>query len=452
MYSRSKLLISIMTTALAAFAAGCSDGSDTGTTSSGSTGGGGSTASGSVDSQASGGSPAASSNAPGGSSSGGASSSSVVSSAPSSATGGSTAVKSSSSTAEAGSTAGATSGAEAGNTGRGGRTTTTGGAAGGNTGRAGTTAAGGAIGGNTSAGGATSTLPPGTAVFPEKFVGNIDTRGKILDDFAKYWDQFSPENAGKWGSVQGSNQNSFNWTSLDAMYKYCNDNKVTFKQHNFVWGAQQPGWVNTSNAEAAVKNWISNFCQRYPNTKIIDVVNEPPPHTTPAYKNGMGGDGTSGWDWIANAFKWARESCPTQVLVLNDYNNDELSGDAKHTSDIVNAIKKAGAPIDAVGCQTHGAANLAATALKTNIDTIVSSTGLPVFITEYDIGLADDNAQKQKYQDHFTMFMSHPNIKGVTIWGYIVGATWQNNTGIMQSGGTMRPAMTWLMDFLKRGS
>ena len=41
-------------------------------------------------------------------------------------------------------------------------------------------------------------------------------------------------------------------------------------------------------------------------------------------------------------------------------------------------------------------------------------------------------------------------VKGVTVWGYIVGATWETNTGIMKSDGTMRPAMSWLMDFLGR--
>ena len=48
---------------------------------------------------------------------------------------------------------------------------------------------------------------------------------------------------------------------------------------------------------------------------------------------------------------------------------------------------------------------------------------------------------------------THENtdIKGVTIWGYIVGATWLQNTGLMQDNGTMRPAMTWLMQYLGRG-
>jgi endo-1,4-beta-xylanase len=237
------------------------------------------------------------------------------------------------------------------------------------------------------------------------------------------------------------------------MYKYCTDHSIIFKEHSFVWGAQQPTWASsltTDTGPAAVQNWMNKFCERYPNTQLINVVNEPPPHTSPSYVNAIGGAGSSGYDWIVNAFKWAHEACPKAVLILNDYNNDELSGEAQHTIDLVNAIKAAGAPIHAVGCQTHGASSLSSSTLQANIDKIASSTSLPVYITEYDINLADDNQQLQRYQDHFSMFMSNDNVKGVTIWGYIVGRTWESNSGIMQSNGTMRPAMTWLMDFLGR--
>jgi len=326
--------------------------------------------------------------------------------------------------------------------------------AGGRTGRGGVSGSGGQAGtGITGTGGSSTGGTTGTVGTTKKFVGNIDTRGSIRTDFSKYWDQFSPENAGKWGSVQGSSQSSFSWSSLDAMYKYCGDNNIIFKQHNFLWGSQQPSWTSsltTSTGPAAVQNWMTSFCARYPNTKIIDVVNEPPPHTTPAYANAIGGGTNSTWDWIANAFKWARAACPNAILVLNDYNNDEQSGDAQHTIDIVTAIKKLGAPIDAVGCQTHGAGSMPATTLKTNIDKIASATGLGVYITEYDINQADDTKQQTQYQDHFTMFMSNANIKGVTVWGYVVGATWETSSGIMQSSGTLRPAMTWLMNFLGR--
>jgi len=293
--------------------------------------------------------------------------------------------------------------------------------------------------------GGSDTTPPEL----HKFAGNIDTRNSIRDDFATYWDQFTPENAGKWGSVQRQ-EGSFSWNSLDAMYDYCADNNIIFKEHCFVWGSQQPSWVNNNNAENAVKEWMSAFCERYPNTLIIDVVNEPPPHTTPAYKNGIGGDGQSGWDWIANAFKWAHEACPNAILLLNDYNNIEYSNDTRHTIDIVKAIQGVDAPIDAVGCQSHATTNSSAGSLESAINSIADQTGLPVYITEYDLGIGDDNQQRQVMESQFTMFWNNENVKGVTYWGYIEGATWRSNTGLMSSDGQMRPAMTWLMDFLGR--
>ena len=322
--------------------------------------------------------------------------------------------------------------------------------AGGATGTGGSSGSGGVTaGGGMSGSGGSST----TVAFPPRFVGSIDGGGSIRENFATQWDQFTPENAGKWASVQGASQATFNWGSLDAMYKYTEDHHILFKEHCFVWGAAQPSWqsnLDTTTGPEAVKNWMKAFCDRYPNTRLIDVVNEPPPHTTPPYAKVIGGGTNTTWDWIANSFKWAREACPNAILILNDYNNVEYATDVQRTIDVVNAIKKLGAPIDAVGCQTHEAANLPASTLKANIDNIASSTGLPVYITEYDIGLADDELQRQKYEEDFTMFWGNPNVKGVTVWGYIVGLTWRSNTGIMKSDGTMRPAMSWLMEFLGR--
>ncbi len=306
---------------------------------------------------------------------------------------------------------------------------------------------GGGNGGLTGAAGTGGAPPPLT-----KFVGNIDTRGQVRSDFSMYWNQFSPENAGKWGSVEGT-RNRMNWASLDTMYNYARQNNIPFKAHTFVWGSQQPGWIGgLSQAEqrAEVEEWIRLFCERYPATQLIDVVNEPPPHTTPSYTAALGGAGASGWDWIVQAFKWARQYCPNAVLILNDYNNIEYANDNSHTIDIVKRIKAAGAPIDAVGAQSHATTSLSASTLQMYIDKIASDTGLPVYITEYDLGIADDNQQKNVMQSQFTMFWNNKNVKGITIWGYIVGSTWRANTGLMNSNGTMRPAMTWLMDFLGR--
>ncbi|WP_437774774.1 endo-1,4-beta-xylanase [Sorangium sp. So ce1097] len=284
-----------------------------------------------------------------------------------------------------------------------------------------------------------------------KFVGNITTNGAVRDGFARYWNQITPENEGKWGSVERSRGNK-DWSALDRIYKYAQDNNIIFKHHVFVWGSQQPDWVGRlsgSEQQAAVRDWMKQFCERYPNTKYIDVVNEPPPHTTPSYKNGIGGDGASGWDWIVNSFKWAREFCPGAVLILNDYNNIEYENDHNNFMRIAKAVIDAGAPVDAIGAQAHDAYKINTNTVKNYIDKL-ASLGKPVHITEYDIGIADDNRQKQVMEEQFTMFWNHPAVPGITLWGYIVGTTWRDNTGIQHSNGNMRPAMQWLMEFLDR--
>jgi endo-1,4-beta-xylanase len=296
--------------------------------------------------------------------------------------------------------------------------------------------------------GGDAAVDAGTSGPLKKFVGNITTKGAVRDGFAMNWDQITPENEGKWASVQPS-QGSFNWTALDKIYAYAQTNHIVFKEHCFVWGNQQPSWVNSGNAETAVKAWMKAFCERYPETKLIDVVNEPPPHTTPGYIGGMGGAGTSGYDWIVNAFKWAREACPNAILILNDYNTIEYQNDNSHFIDIVNKVKAAGAPIDAIGAQAHAAHSMQTSTVKGYLDKL-AATGLPVYITEYDIDVADDNQQKMIMQDQMTMFWNDDDVKGITLWGYIVGSTWQTNSGLQQQNGTMRPAMTWLMDFLGR--
>jgi endo-1,4-beta-xylanase len=300
----------------------------------------------------------------------------------------------------------------------------------------------------TTGAGGTGGAPPPLA----KFVGNIDTRGQMRSDFSMYWDQVSPENAGKWGSIEGT-RNSMNWRGLDAIHDYAKQHNIPFKQHNFIWGSQQPGWIgglSQADQKAEVEEWIRLFCERYPDTQLIDVVNEPPPHTTPSYTAALGGAGSSGYDWIVQAFKWAHQYCPNAVLILNDYNNIEYANDNSHTIDIVNRIKNAGAPITGVGAQAHACANLSASTIQGYIDKIASQTGLPVYISEYDLNIADDNQQKNVMQSQFTMFWNDANVKGITIWGYIVGSTWVTNSGLMTSSGTMRPAMTWLMSFLGR--
>ena len=325
---------------------------------------------------------------------------------------------------------------------------------GGTSGVAGRGGASAGSGGSTAArGGSGGSISPTGAGGRLQFVGNIttynavDTDGKV---FSTYWDQISPENAGKWGSVQSSAGGTFNWRTLDAIYDYSQQKGILFKEHTFIWGSQQPGG---SISEANVKTWMTEFCKRYPNTKHIDVVNEPPPHTTPSYANSIGGGTNGNWQWITNAFKWAREACPNAILLLNDYNNIEWSNDNSHFISIVKAIKAGGAPIDAVGAQAHDLdhGSVSMSTVSNLLNKLGTDTALPIYITEMDLSTTDDNQQLQMYQRFFPMFRDSPHVRGITIWGWIYGKTWSPspNSGLIRNG-SFRPAMTWLMQQLGR--
>jgi GH35 family endo-1,4-beta-xylanase len=151
-----------------------------------------------------------------------------------------------------------------------------------------------------------------------KFVGNITTMGRVRPDFLQYWDQITPENEGKWASIERT-RDSYNWNAVETIYDFAKEHNLPFKQHTFIWGAGVVGWISSLDppAQAAeIEEWMRDFCERFPDTDMIDVVNEATPGHMPAsYAKSAFGD-----DWIITAFELAREHCPNAVLVLNDYN------------------------------------------------------------------------------------------------------------------------------------
>src|SRR5208283_4364439 len=244
-----------------------------------------------------------------------------------------------------------------------------------------------------------------------KFLGNIIHSGySIHSDFSNYWNQVTPENAGKWGSVE-SGQGYYDWTELDNIYNYAIANGFPYKHHNLIWGSQQPGFMgvggglDSAQQYQEIVNWIDSSGARYPEANFCDVVNEPV-HTPPPYINALGGTGKTGWDWVINAFKLARKYWSHNTkLLINEYS--VINGDTSLTPylKIINLLKDSSL-IDGIGVQAHyfeidgGASpNL----LKTNLDKL-TATGLPVYISEFDINQQVDSIQAERYQTLFPIF------------------------------------------------
>lgn len=284
-----------------------------------------------------------------------------------------------------------------------------------------------------------------------KFLGNI-IAGSVPSNFNAYWNQVTPENAGKWGSVEAT-RNQMNWGPLDTAYNYARANGFPFKQHTFVWGAQEPGWIGSVSASQQayeVEEFMRLYCARYPQTQYIDVVNEP--ISQPAsYRNALGGSGSTGWDWIVWSFQKARQHCPTAKLLINEYGIINDINKLNRYKGIVNILKARGL-IDGVGIQAHHFSmdNLTAATMKSNLDAL-AQTGVPIFVSELDM-TGDDSTQLARYQRLFPGLWTHPGVAHVTLWGYIEGQTWVNNTHLVRRDGSERPAMAWLKNYVRTTS
>ena len=299
-------------------------------------------------------------------------------------------------------------------------------------------------------------LPAALSSNPNKFLGNITTRGSVeagggVPQYYTLWNQITCENESKWASVEG-NRGNFNWVGADNAFNYAKQHGFTHKFHALVWGSQYPSWLDNLSAGerfSAMTNWFDHAKAHYETLPMIDVVNEAVgTHQpgNPMIKETLGGGGKTGYDWLIKAFEMAYERWPDAILIYNDYNS--IQYDIDPYIDLVRTLRDAGAPIDAYGNQSHAVANMSSTSLKAALEKQQNALQMPMFITELDINTANDDQQKAQYQQVLPVMWEAPYCAGVTLWGYIHGATWVDNSGLYKNG-VERPAMTWIKEYMQ---
>ncbi|MCJ8165322.1 endo-1,4-beta-xylanase [Pontibacter sp. E15-1] len=306
----------------------------------------------------------------------------------------------------------------------------------------------------------TPTGPP-IATGQPKFLGGVYSASQ-LPNFTHYFNQVVAENAGKWGSVEAT-RDVMNWSELDAAYKLAKDNGFPFRMHVMIWGNQQPAWIeNLPPAEQLeeIEEWFAAVAARYPDIAFLEVVNEPtndPPVKQNATDQGsgnyfaaLGGNGTTGWDWVISAFQLARKHFPTTTLMINDYSVENTPANTQRYLGIINLLRERSL-IDAIGIQGHAFSTrpTQAATLKSNLD-LLASTGLPIYVTELDIDGRTDEVQLAEYQRIFPVFWEHPAVKGITLWGYRPGH-WRTEQGayLAYTNGAERAALKWLREYVQ---
>ncbi|MFO7448186.1 MAG: endo-1,4-beta-xylanase, partial [Ignavibacteriaceae bacterium] len=273
--------------------------------------------------------------------------------------------------------------------------------------------------------------------------------------FELYWNQVTPENGGKWGSVEGSRDN-MNWGAAQAAYDFALENGFPIRWHVLLWGNQFPLWIENLSGDEQIeeiREWFQAVADRFPDLDYVEVVNEPindpPTAGNGNYYNALGGAGTTGWDWILTAFRMAREIFPDSVkLMINEYGILSSSSTASEYLEIIRLLQAENL-VDVIGVQGHAFTTIAPATLMRRVLDSLATTGLPIQVTEMDIDGPSDAIQLQNYQRIFPPLYSHPAVEGITLWGWKPGL-WRNNEAayIINSDGTERPALQWLREYL----
>ncbi|MFA1819989.1 endo-1,4-beta-xylanase [Virgibacillus oceani] len=311
-------------------------------------------------------------------------------------------------------------------------------------------------------------------------IGNVvspfDLNNEEKYDFMKFhYNALTPENATKPDSIWRDSTGEPNFTSVDNMLTQVNTDGFYTKGHALAWHNQSAGWppsdLNYEEAKASLERYIStvagHFSEGDNKLDAWDVVNEAfrdnpenPTDWRNALRSGINpmertarwyeayADGGNGWDYIYDAFLFAREAAPDATLYYNDFNDEELPNKAIAIASMVNELNERYANehpeangrklIEGIGIQGHYNTRINIDNLE-EVLKIYSETGTKISITELDVQLNGTSAsvppteaqleeQAVVYAQLFALYKKYSDyIERVTFWGVDDNNSWRSS-------------------------
>ncbi|WP_034339523.1 endo-1,4-beta-xylanase [Deinococcus misasensis] len=275
-------------------------------------------------------------------------------------------------------------------------------------------------------------LDVGAAINMFQLMDNPDYTDILEKDF----NVVVAENAMKMDASQPQ-RGEFNFALGDLLSSYAQKNNMKLRGHTLLWHEQVPKWMTDGNfgkdeLEEVMKNHIQTVASHYKGRVYAwDVVNE-----AISDSGGMRDTlwrRTLGDDFIARAFRYAREADPNAKLFYNDYNSETMNRKSNDIFEMVKKLKADGVPIDGVGMQMHLTlvAPPSITEIQQNMKRL-EGLGLEVHITEFDVRttgfmgtVAERNAATAKlYKDVVNVCLQAKNCTTFIVWGVTDGQSW----------------------------
>jgi endo-1,4-beta-xylanase len=253
-----------------------------------------------------------------------------------------------------------------------------------------------------------------------------------------------PENAMKWNELRPT-PTTYDYSAADHLVDFARQHGIVVRGHNLCWHEALPRWfaetVNKDNAAQFLTDHIRNVAGHFAGQlQSWDVVNE-----AIDLKDGRE-DGLRGspWFWLLGpgyidiAFRTARAADPHARLVYNDYGIEEDDAKQARKRDAVfqlaRGMQKRGTPIDAVGVQSHLAANAVCGNGLRHFIRDLHKLGLEVYVTEMDVNDSmiegsdqlRDHAVAETYGKYLDLVLSE-GVRLVLTWGLTDRYTWLTN-------------------------
>lgn len=282
----------------------------------------------------------------------------------------------------------------------------------------------------------------GTCAPAEKIVGPAPNQYQTA--LTELFNVVTLENDLKWPPVAGDWGKSFTIERAQSAVANLRQRGLDVRGHVLVW----PGWTNLpkylrqyegspERLRTEVSKHITELATAMRGSLLHwDVLNEP--FDNRDLLNILGEDVIVDW------FKLARAADPTAKLFINDY--AILSGGGgqtahrDHYEKTIRLLVEKGAPLDGIGMQGHFGTSLTAPNDLLGIVDRYAKFGKPIWITEYDIVMDDEELAASYTRDFYTTLFSHPAVGGIVMWGFWDGSHWKNNAPMYRRDFSLKPS------------
>jgi endo-1,4-beta-xylanase len=259
--------------------------------------------------------------------------------------------------------------------------------------------------------------------------------GRYAGVLGRHFNYLTAEFEMKWDVIERT-RDSNNFGPGDAIVAFGLANGMQIKGHALIWHGSMPGWLPglpAADFRTAFEAHIRSVGEHFRGRVLAwDVVNE-----------AIADDGSGlrdtvfrqklGDQYVADAFRLAREADPQALLFYNDYGGEGLSAKSDRIYSLVQGLRAQGVPIDGVGLQMHvSATSLPSDAsIAANMRRLVA-LGVSVNISEMDVRIRDVpgttparlDVQKSVYHSIVGLCVAEPRCDAVTFWGFTDAYSW----------------------------